>query len=367
MTRRDSDAQRDGGAEDPTSLALPNVVASLFPLYWICVLAWRWVTELIPYVSRKRPRATVLLDGLQFVEAPRMQRGLLYFSNMFGRAVHAYDFTSRRIVKTLDFPGLVSGLGWTRDGQLLVVMMKERKIVLYDEATGTARDYADVSAASRFRCNEMCVDARGRAYVGNFGFNLERLWEFRATSLALVTAKGVGDSDTDVRVVARDMLFPNGTVVTPDGGTLIVAETFAGHLSAFDIAADGTLSRRRVWAYVGLPLDGICLDARGRIWAAAPQIGATRLRGGILRISEGGHIDTVLGFGANNIDRNVIACMLRTNPNDGSHQLILALAHSFTDHRIQELGRDNALVAVIDVDTGPALMPDESRYCAGYC
>ena len=139
---------------------------------------------------------------------------------------------------------------------------------------------ADLSALAPFHCNDMVVDARGRAYIGNFGFDMLARATPRPTGLILV------EPDGRARVVAEDLHFPNGMVITPDGGTLIVAESYAGRLSAFDIQADGALAQRRVWAQLPERVgpDGICLDAEGAVWLASP---VTRE---VLRVRAGGEV-----------------------------------------------------------------------------
>lgn len=356
MSKETNDEQDT--ANDPTSFVIPNVIPFLFPIYWWCVLAIRWLTDKI-LGTGNRKLATIVLDGLIFAEAPRIHNGLLYFVDMYGQTILVYDFDRSVIVKQVNFPYLISGLGWLPDGRLLVVAMKERKLVAIDEQSGEKTDYADLQTLSRYRCNDMCVDSLGRAYVGNFGFDSRHMWRMRATTLARV------DPDGTVTPAARRLFFPNGTVVTPDGLTLIVAETLAGQLVAFDIASDGSLLNRRVWAYVGLPVDGICLDENGRIWAAAPQIGIMGLRGGAVRVSRGGHIDSIIGFGANGLDRGVIACSLRAE--NGCNQLILLLAKSHEEQLINRYQQRNAQVAIIDVDAGPARMSQNPNYHAGYC
>jgi sugar lactone lactonase YvrE len=129
----------------------------------------------------------------------------------------------------------------------------------------------------------MVVDAVGRAYVGNFGFQLFAQEQPKPTCLVLVMPDG------QARVVADDLMFPNGCVITPDGRTLIVAETFAKRLTAFDIDASGDLSRRRVFAALDVLPDGICLDAEGCVWVANPMPG-----GGFLRVAEGGEVKASL-------------------------------------------------------------------------
>jgi sugar lactone lactonase YvrE len=186
-----------------------------------------------------------------------------------------------------------SGLGWLPDGRLLVVSVRERKL-LRREADGRLALHADLSPALPFHANDMVVDAQGRAYVGNFGFDLNAGEQPKPTTMALVHPDG------RVALAADDLAFPNGTVLTPDGRTLIVGETMAARLTAFDVAADGTLSNRRVWAQLEKAVpDGICLDAEGAIWVASP------ISHGCLRVREGGEIlDRI------DVETNAYACML---------------------------------------------------------
>ena len=123
---------------------------------------------------------------------------------------------------------------------MLVVSMTDRKLMRL--GSRRAEGHADLVKLAPFDCNDMVVDARGRAYVGNFGFDLHTDETPRGTTLVMAGPDGVA------RVVAEDMMFPNGMVITPDGKTLIVGETFGRRLTAFDIGADGSLANRRVWA-----------------------------------------------------------------------------------------------------------------------
>jgi sugar lactone lactonase YvrE len=238
----------------------------------------------------KRPR--VLLAGLRFPEDPRWRDGRLWFSDMHdGRVVTLDGEGHDETVLTLDDEP--SGLGWLPDGRLLVVSVRERKL-LRREADGRLALHADLSPVLPFHANDMVVDAQGRAYVGNFGFDLNAGETPKPTTLALVYPDG------RVAVAADDLAFPNGTVLTPDGRTLIVGETLAARLTAFDVAADGTLSNRRVWAQLEKAVpDGICLDAEGAIWVASP------ISHGCLRVREGGEIlDRI------DVETNAYACML---------------------------------------------------------
>ena len=214
--------------------------------------------------------ATVLATGLYFGEGPRWHDGRLWFSDFYDHAVKSVDDAG--VVRTeLVIDDHPSGLGWLPDGRLLVVAMNQRR-VLRAEASAV-RVHADLSSVAAHRANDMIVDGQGRAYVGNFGFALDEELKRRGTERVLAenpTAKLARvDPGGRVHVAAEDLHFPNGMVLTPDGRTLIVAETLGLRLTAFDVAPDGSLSNRRVWAPVGMRApDGICLDADGHVWIA---------------------------------------------------------------------------------------------------
>lgn len=225
----------------------------------------------------------VVVEGLRFPEGPRWHDGALWFSDMHAGAVRRWDES------VLEVPGQPSGLGWDPEGRMLVVSMEDRRLLRDGEP------YADLSGVATGRCNDMVVDGLGRAYVGNFGFDYLAGEAPRPAAMAFV------DVDGSVSVAAEDLEFPNGTVITPDGGTLIVGESFGRRLTAFSVAADGSLSDRRVWAALpgrALP-DGTCLDADGAVWAASPTTNE------VLRVAEGGEVlDRV------ETDRGAYACML---------------------------------------------------------
>lgn len=235
--------------------------------------------------------ATVLADGLSFGEGPRWRDGRLWFSDFYDHAVKSVSPAGDvRVEFTLD--DQPSGLGWTPDGDLLVVSMT-RRLVLRRGPDGRIRTHADLSGIATWHCNDMAVDRLGRAYVGNFGFDLDAEMaarDFESVMADHVTARlALVDVDGSVRSVAADMHFPNGTVITPDERTLIIGETFGARLTAFDIAADGSLSNRREWASVSPRLpDGICLDAEGAVWMANPTAPEC------VRIAEGGAVMDVI-------------------------------------------------------------------------
>jgi sugar lactone lactonase YvrE len=215
-------------------------------------------------------KARVLAEGLYFGEGPRWHDGRLWFSDFYDHAVKSTD-ASGAVRTELVVDDQPSGLGWLPDGRLLLVAMHRRQ-VLCAAAEGVAL-HADLAGVATYHANDMVVDALGRAYVGNFGFALDDALKARGVEGVIADHPTASlarvDPDGRVHVAARDLHFPNGMVITPDGRTLIVAETLAMRLTAFDIAADGALSNRREWATLGMRApDGICLDAQGRVWVA---------------------------------------------------------------------------------------------------
>ncbi len=247
------------------------------------------------------PEATLLIDGLYFGEGPRWHDGKLWLSDFYDHAVKTVDLDGN-VEVMVEVPGMPSGLGWLPDGHLLVVSMTDRR-VLRIEAEGPV-EHADLAGVATFHANDMVVDALGRAYVGNFGFDLDDALGRRGVEDVIrdhpTAALARVDPDGSVHVAATDLHFPNGSVITPDGRTLIVAETLGFRLTAFDIAPDGTLANRRVWADLGdrVP-DGICLDADGNVWVANPLAPECFL------VAEGGAIIDLV-----TTDQPCYACML---------------------------------------------------------
>ena len=217
----------------------------------------------------------ILLDGLHFPECPRWHDGRLWFSDMHGHRVMTVDLMGRPAV-VAELPTQPAGLGWTPDGRLLTVSMLDRRLLRLDG--GRWEEVADLSPLASFHCNDMVVDARGRAYVGTFGFDLHAGAPFAPGEIILVEPNGAA------RVVANDARFPNGMVLPPDGRSLIVAESFGPALRAYDVAADGSLAHGRVWADLSVVPDGICLDAEGGVWIAhaiSPEVVRVVAGGGI--------------------------------------------------------------------------------------
>lgn len=230
---------------------------------------------------------TTLATGLYFGEGPRWHQGRLWFSDFHAHAVKSVDETGAMRTE-LELDDQPSGLGWLPDGRLLVVAMRERAVKRLDP--GGLVLHADISHLTAHLCNDMVVDGDGVAWVGNFGFDLDG--ELRARGVAVLSDHPVTnlvrvDPDGAVHLAARDMHFPNGSVITPDGRTLIVAETLASCLTAFTIQADKSLAQRRVWAPLpGVAPDGICLDANGQVWVAnaiGPEVVLVREGGEIVR------------------------------------------------------------------------------------
>jgi len=237
-----------------------------------------------------------LAEGIYFGEGPRWHDGRLWLSDFYSSRVCSVGLDGD-LRTELELEGRPSGLGWMPDGSLLVVRMELRQ-VWRRWPDGRFELHADLADHSAFLCNDMVVDGHGRAWVGNFGFDLDAQLHARGpesviadhpqTCLALVQSDGtVSDAAPGER-----FSFPNGMVITPDGSTLIVGETLGGRLSAFDIGADGTLTNRREYAptWPRVP-DGICLDATGAVWIAnplAPECALIAPGGEVLEVIETG-------------------------------------------------------------------------------
>jgi sugar lactone lactonase YvrE len=238
-----------------------------------------------------------LVDGLGFPEGPRWRDGRLWFSDFVSRKVHIMDVNGH-MTDVVEVPRVPSGLGWLPSGHLLIVSMEDRRIMRLEHSGLVV--HADLSHLARFSCNDMVVDAFGRAYVGNFGFDYRGGGRVRPTVLIQVTPEGRSQA------VADDLLFPNGMCITPNGKTLLVAETFGRRVTAFEIVAGGGLTARRHFVQFevkrkgGRVPDGMCLDAEGALWVASPSTNEC------MRIVDGGRVTDIVNTG----DTNAIACML---------------------------------------------------------
>ncbi len=233
----------------------------------------------------------VLVDQLYFPEGPRWRRtasgeGKLWFSDVLAGTVMTVDLKGH--TETLaEVPELPSGLGWWPDGRLVVVSLGDGKLMSIGD-DGALTQVADMQALDGFGCNDMVIDARGRSYIGSFG-TLDEDRHPGPGNMPPFSHIILVETDGSARIVAERMTFPNGAVISPDGRTYIVAETFANRLSAFDIEDDGSLTNRRVWADIGAPTDGITLDEEGCLWVAVPYYiyGGS---GGYVRLHEGGEV-----------------------------------------------------------------------------
>ncbi|HEY7199027.1 MAG TPA: SMP-30/gluconolactonase/LRE family protein [Candidatus Dormibacteraeota bacterium] len=240
------------------------------------------------------PRPRVLLTGLGYGESPRWHGDRLWFANWGTQEVVAVDADGERAEVVLRVPTTIPySIDWLHDGRLLAVSGREC-LLLRAEPDGRLVTHADLRPISERGFNEIVVDGRGMAYVNGGGYDPAGGDAFSTGVIALVAPDG------SARQVATGASFPNGMAVTPDNGTLIMAESHARRLTAFDIGPDGGLSNRRVWADLGdgAP-DGICVDAAGAVWYAdVPNRRCVRVR-------EGGEV-----LGTVEVDRGCFACVL---------------------------------------------------------
>jgi sugar lactone lactonase YvrE len=272
----------------------------------------------------------LLADGFSFLEVPRWHEGRLWAADMFAGQVIAFAADgAAQVIMTV--PEVLAGLGWMSDGGLLVVTRGGR---LLRQQTGLVTEVTSPLSDGPVPCNEMTVDDQGRAYIGLFGL--------AGGGLARV------DPDGSARVVAKDMLLPNGQALSADGRTLIVAESAGQRLAAFTVGADGSLTGRRVWASFGEPAtattlpeviaqvsvwpDGIALDAVGAVWVANP-FGRE-----VLRVLEGGEITDRLSTG------ELACCACALGGPDG-HTLYLCAAPPFLDEAARRTRRSGRLLA----------------------
>ena len=281
---------------------------------------------------------TTVLSDFAFLEGPRWRDGRIWFSDFYLHHVYSAGEDGSDLREEAAVPTQPSGLGWLPDGRLLIVSMRDRRM-LRREPDGTLVTHADLSHYATGHLNDVVVDEQGRAYVGNFGFDLMSGGLLEPAALHRV------DPDGSVTEVATDLWFPNGSVLTPDG-TLMVNETFGNRITAFDVTADGQLTNRRVWAEFGpLPTerslaqvfpqikvagDGACLDAEGAMWIA------DAVGGRLLRVTEGGRIADEVRPGT-----NVYACAL--GGADG--RTLFACAAPDFDENARKAAREASLIA----------------------
>ena len=237
------------------------------------------------------PELQILMSGLAFPESPRWHEDRLCVSDWGAHEVIAVDLDGRSEV-IVGYPSFPMCIDWLPDGRLLIVSASEG-LLLRREPDGSLATHADLSGLTGHKWNDIVVDGRGNAYVNNVGFDFPG-GEFAPGIVAVAAPDG------SARQVADGVAFPNGMAVTPDNSTLIVAESYGNKLTAFDIAASGSLSNRRTWAELGdgAP-DGICLDAEGAVWYGdVPNKRCVRVR-------EGGEVLQTIA-----LDRSCFACIL---------------------------------------------------------
>jgi sugar lactone lactonase YvrE len=286
-----------------------------------------------------------VLAGMSYLEGPRWHDGRLYVSDFYTGAIVAVDLDGGADPETVaTVPEQPSGLGWMPDGSLLAVSMRDRRLLRFRDG-GQPEVHADLSGLAPWHLNDMVVDSEGRAFVGNFGFDLMAGGAIRTAAIVRV------DADGTASVAADDLRFPNGTVITPDARTLIVAETLGGRLTAFDLGADGSLSNRRVWAELspvvdtedmgellaagGVAPDGTALDAEGCVWAA------DALGGRVLRVRPGGEVVEEIAPGT-----GVFACALGGAE---GRTLVMCAAPSFAEHERRDTREAVLLACEVDV------------------
>jgi len=276
-----------------------------------------------------------VVDGLVFTECPRWHDGRVWFSDTHVGEVHRFDPATGTDEVVARHSSAVSGLGFLPDGRLLAVSSMARTLLRLEDSGFV--EHADMSdVVGPWPCNDMAVDGRGRAYVGGFGYDIFGGAPMVPTHLALVTPDGTA------RFTGDEVTFPNGTIITPDGTTLIVAETMSERLVAFTITDDGSLLDKRVYAHVeGMVPDGICLDEERAVWVAHPRVGA-------VRVMPGGDVtDTIDTPG-----RNVYACVL------GGDDRRTLFACTGTTHDRAEAGRiRSAKLEAVAVDVPGAGIP----------
>jgi len=248
-------------------------------------------------MSDHEPR--VLLSGLAMVESPRWHEGRLWFAHWGTSEIVAVDLDGKSEVVGEGPPGLGWSIDWLPDGELLVTGPTLRR----RQSDGSMVQHADLTPLTSYGWNEIVVDGRGNIYLNSLGFDFGAGEAPTSGIIALVTPDGA------VRQVADGIEFPNGMVVTPDNSTLVVSESFASRLTAFDIAADGSLDNRRAWAE-GVGPDGICIDAEGAIWCQSVETRTHTGRsdspeGECIRVREGGEILERI-----QLDRACFACTL---------------------------------------------------------
>jgi len=260
----------------------------------------------------------LLTNDIIFGEAPRWHESRLWFSDIKDHKVKAVD--ERGVLETvLVIDGDPSGLGWLPGGELLVVSMLDHRLLKWD--TNVLSEVARVGEYCGGLLNDMVVDRFGRAYIGNIGFDPQvQPLQLNTTNLIRVDPNGL------VKVVASEILCPNGMAITPDAKTLLVSQSASTDLLAFDLDGKGDLHNRRLYARLpeGVTYDGICIDAENAVWVASPTTNE------FLRIKEGGRITDRIGSG----DAIAVACML----GGADRRTLFCLTSNLPLHEASQLG-----------------------------
>ena len=282
-------------------------------------------------MSEPTLQAEMFLEGLYFGECPRWHEGRLWYSDFFDHAVFSVSPEGDRRTE-VDFDGEPAGLGWLPDGRLLINSRLDRAVIRR-EPDGSLVRHGDLTPWATWHANDMVVASNGQAYCGNFGFDLDGLYNGTVEASAIKPTSLIRvDPDGTSCEAAGDIAFPNGTVITDDDATLIIAESMGGKLTAFDRQGDGTLTNRRQWAALpGIAPDGICLCADGTIWVAN-ALGAE-----CVRVAEGGEILERVAT-----SRGCFACML----GDDDRQTLYLVTAESSDANKARLERNGALERV---------------------
>lgn len=290
-------------------------------------------------------QARVVREGLSFGEAPRWRDGRLWYSDFYRHAIYSTDEEGVDERLEVMVPGQPSGLGWLPDGELLYVSMTDQRVMRRRD--GASALFADVSSSCGFWANDMVVAETGCAYLGSFGFDLDVMLRDLGPAGMMAappptTNLVVLDPSGAIIQVVPDMAFPNGSVITPDGMTLIVAETLAARLSAFTITARGTVVDRRIWAPLEFVApDGICLDADAQVWVA------NALTNQCLRVTEGGDVTAIV-----ETTKRAYACML-----GGPDRTRLFVMTAPTSDRFAVASLTEAAIEAADVEVPGAGRP----------
>ena len=280
-----------------------------------------------------------LARGFKFLDGLRWHGGYLYASDIF--AGYVYRITPEGLVEELfEVPGAPSGLGFLPDGDLLVVSMNDKKLLRKNRDSNELRVVAELEGLVGGAANDMLLHPAGQAYIGNFGFDLYGGESARPTALLMLTPEGLNATAAtaagEAKVVADNLVFPNGIAVSGDGKTLVVAESFALKLTAFDILADGSLENRRTFAQFEKEVpDGICMDTAGGVWVATFDVGD------FIRVKEGGEITHRIKAG-----KRAVSCAMG---GEDKKTLFMSLSESSPEQLNQGISEGVIVTAPVDV------------------